>query len=85
MSSGKENKCIGTPEMDVAKDKPDNADNKLQQNRNNTLGPKRPGLTTKKNVNGTAASRLRQDYIRLMKDPVPYITAAPLPTNVLEW
>jgi len=39
----------------------------------------------KTSVNGTAASRLRQDYIRLMKDPVPYITAAPLPTNILEW
>lgn len=30
-------------------------------------------------------SRLKQDYIRLKKDPVPYITAEPLPSNILEW
>ncbi|XP_059609711.1 ubiquitin-conjugating enzyme E2 J2 isoform X2 [Phlebotomus argentipes] len=33
----------------------------------------------------TAASRLKQDYMRLKKDPVPYITAEPLPSNILEW
>ncbi|XP_078616832.1 ubiquitin-conjugating enzyme E2 J2-like isoform X2 [Branchiostoma floridae x Branchiostoma japonicum] len=33
----------------------------------------------------TATQRLKQDYLRLMKDPVPYITAAPLPSNILEW
>ncbi|XP_065842423.1 ubiquitin-conjugating enzyme E2 J2-like [Oscarella lobularis] len=36
-------------------------------------------------VNVTATNRLKQDYMRLMKDPVPYITAAPLPSNILEW
>lgn len=33
----------------------------------------------------SAVARLRQDYIRLRKDPVPYIVAEPLPSNLLEW
>uniref|UniRef100_A0A336LYT6 Ubiquitin-conjugating enzyme E2 J2 n=1 Tax=Culicoides sonorensis TaxID=179676 RepID=A0A336LYT6_CULSO len=33
----------------------------------------------------TSNSRLKQDYIRLKKDPVPYISAEPLPSNILEW
>lgn len=33
----------------------------------------------------TSTSRLKQDYIRLKKDPVPYIFAEPLPSNILEW
>lgn len=33
----------------------------------------------------SATARLKQDYLRLKKDPVPYITAEPLPTNILEW
>jgi len=33
----------------------------------------------------TAVSRLRQDFLRLKKDPVPYIVAEPLPSNLLEW
>ena len=33
----------------------------------------------------TAISRLRMDYMRLNKDPVPYIVAEPLPSNMLEW
>ena len=33
----------------------------------------------------TATHRLKQDYVRLKKDPVPYITAEPLPSNILEW
>ena len=33
----------------------------------------------------TAVSRLRMDYMRLKKDPVPYIVAEPLPSNLLEW
>lgn len=33
----------------------------------------------------TATSRLRNDYKRLIKDPVPYIVAEPLPSNILEW
>lgn len=33
----------------------------------------------------TAVSRLRQDFIRLKKDPVPYIVAEPLASNILEW
>lgn len=33
----------------------------------------------------SAVARLRQDYIRIKKDPVPYIVAEPLPSNLLEW
>lgn len=33
----------------------------------------------------SATSRLKQDYLRLKRDPVPYIIAEPLPSNILEW
>lgn len=33
----------------------------------------------------TSTLRLKQDYLRLKRDPVPYITAEPLPQNILEW
>lgn len=33
----------------------------------------------------SANARLRQDYLRLQRDPVPYIVAEPLPSNILEW
>ncbi|XP_051957095.1 ubiquitin-conjugating enzyme E2 J2-like [Xyrauchen texanus] len=39
---------------------------------------------SKKNTT-TATRRLKQDYLRLRKDPVPYICAEPLPSNILEW
>ncbi|KAL0277210.1 UNVERIFIED_CONTAM: hypothetical protein PYX00_004571 [Menopon gallinae] len=32
-----------------------------------------------------AVSRLKQDYLRLKKDPVPYVVAEPLPRNILVW
>jgi len=35
--------------------------------------------------NRGAVLRLQQDYINLKKDPVPYIHAEPLPSNILEW
>ncbi|XP_066928146.1 ubiquitin-conjugating enzyme E2 J2-like [Clytia hemisphaerica] len=39
-----------------------------------------------KRANATASTRLRQDYMRIKKDPVPYIIGAePLPSNILEW
>ncbi|XP_062575047.1 ubiquitin-conjugating enzyme E2 J2-like [Saccostrea cucullata] len=38
-----------------------------------------------KRVNTTATARLKQDYMRIMKDPVPYVRALPLPSNILEW
>ncbi|KAI8796270.1 ubiquitin-conjugating enzyme E2 J2 [Biomphalaria glabrata] len=38
-----------------------------------------------KKINSTATARLKQDYLRIMKDPVPYIQATPLPSNILEW
>ncbi|KAF0305379.1 Ubiquitin-conjugating enzyme E2 J2 [Amphibalanus amphitrite] len=39
----------------------------------------------KKLQNNTALVRLRRDYMRLKTDPVPYISAEPLPSNILEW
>ena len=42
-------------------------------------------MSSKSKVPITATQRLRQDYVRLKKDPVPYITAEPLPSNILEW
>lgn len=40
----------------------------------------------KKKMNTTASARLRQDYMRIKKDPVPYVIGAePLPSNILEW
>ncbi len=38
-----------------------------------------------KRTNTTATARLKQDYMRIMKDPVPYIQAQPVPSNILEW
>lgn len=35
--------------------------------------------------NRGAVLRLQQDYINLNKDPVPYIRAEPLSSNILEW
>lgn len=36
-------------------------------------------------VNHSAISRLKQDYMRLKKDPIPFIEAEPLQSNILEW
>lgn len=33
----------------------------------------------------SAVTRLKKDYQRLIKDPVPYAIARPLPSNILEW
>lgn len=33
----------------------------------------------------SATSRLKQDYLRLKRDPVPYVVAEPVPSNILEW
>jgi len=33
----------------------------------------------------TATARLKQDLLRLKKDPVPYVLAEPLSSNILEW
>jgi ubiquitin-conjugating enzyme E2 J2 len=38
-----------------------------------------------KKVSTTATNRLKQDYLRLNKDPVPYVRAVPLPNNILTW
>ncbi|KAF6778995.1 hypothetical protein AHF37_02565 [Paragonimus kellicotti] len=36
-------------------------------------------------VTSTAIHRLKQDYMRLSRDPVPFVTAEPLPSNMHEW
>ncbi|KAK7880319.1 hypothetical protein WMY93_033054 [Mugilogobius chulae] len=41
--------------------------------------------TGNKRAPTTATQRLKQDYLRIKKDPVPYICAEPLPSNILEW
>nr|XP_035163171.1 ubiquitin-conjugating enzyme E2 J2 isoform X7 [Callithrix jacchus] len=41
--------------------------------------------TSTKRAPTTATQRLKQDYLRIKKDPVPYICAEPLPSNILEW
>lgn len=33
----------------------------------------------------TATARLKKDYCKLLKEPVPYVRAAPLHENILEW
>lgn len=33
----------------------------------------------------SAVRRLKHDFMMLVKDPVPYVDAAPLPSNILEW
>lgn len=33
----------------------------------------------------SATARLKLDYLRLKKDPIPYILAEPVPSNILEW
>jgi len=38
-----------------------------------------------KRTNTTATARLKQDFMRIVKDPVPYIQAQPVPSNILEW
>ncbi|XP_035163163.1 ubiquitin-conjugating enzyme E2 J2 isoform X2 [Callithrix jacchus] len=40
--------------------------------------------TSTKRAPTTATQRLKQDYLRIKKDPVPYICAEPLPSNILE-
>lgn len=40
---------------------------------------------SRSNKSTTSSARLRQDYLRLKRDPVPYITAEPLPQNIFEW
>ncbi|XP_004536578.1 ubiquitin-conjugating enzyme E2 J2-like [Ceratitis capitata] len=41
--------------------------------------------TTKPRKQPTAIARMKQDYMRLKRDPLPYISAEPLPNNILEW
>ncbi|XP_018016770.1 ubiquitin-conjugating enzyme E2 J2 [Hyalella azteca] len=36
-------------------------------------------------ISAVANHRLRSDYLRMKTDPIPYINAEPLPSNILEW
>ncbi|CAL7942175.1 unnamed protein product [Xylocopa violacea] len=36
-------------------------------------------------ITNSATARLKQDYMRLKKDPIPYVVAEPVPSNILEW
>ena len=36
-------------------------------------------------ASATATARLKKDYQRLLKEPVPFMKAAPLSENILEW
>lgn len=47
--------------------------------------PFAPSRNKKSTAPITATSRLKNDYLRLIKDPVPYIIAEPLTSNILEW
>jgi len=38
-----------------------------------------------KKLNSAANARLKQDYIRIKKDPIPYIVAEPVHSNILQW
>jgi ubiquitin-conjugating enzyme E2 J2 len=41
---------------------------------------------SKRSLKGTTATqRLKQDYLRIIKDPVPYVRAHPVHNNILEW
>lgn len=41
---------------------------------------------TNRVVNCSAAiQRLKQDYMRLSRDPIPFVKAEPLPSNMFEW
>jgi hypothetical protein len=41
---------------------------------------------SKRSLKGTTATqRLKQDYLRIIKDPVPYVRAHPIHNNILEW
>ena len=42
-------------------------------------------MSRRRPTNNSALSRLRQDYLRLKRDPVPFIVAEPLASNLLEW
>ncbi|XP_074599044.1 ubiquitin-conjugating enzyme E2 J2-like [Brevipalpus obovatus] len=33
----------------------------------------------------TSTQRLKREYLKILKDPVPHIVAHPLPENILEW
>src|SRR2546423_1006585 len=55
----------------------------------NVIPPATASLTSSSGTNNrkgtTATQRLKQDYLRIVKDPVPFVTAHPLPSNILEW
>ena len=40
---------------------------------------------SQKNIPIIARKRLQIDYLEMKKNPVSYITAEPLPSNILDW
>ncbi|XP_066583247.1 ubiquitin-conjugating enzyme E2 J2-like [Prorops nasuta] len=42
-------------------------------------------MSRRNRMSDSAVPRLKQDYLRLKKDPVPYVLAEPTPSNILEW
>ena len=36
-------------------------------------------------ISTTASKRLKKDYLLIQEDPIPFISAHPLPSNTLEW
>ena len=57
----------------------------LQDGREDARRPFPSSRNKKSTAPITATSRLKNDYLRLIKDPVPYIIAEPLTSNILEW
>ncbi|KHN83944.1 Adaptin ear-binding coat-associated protein 2 [Toxocara canis] len=49
------------------------------------LPPPPPGRNRMVGASVTAVARLKKDYSKLLRDPVPYVLAAPLHSNILEW
>lgn len=52
---------------------------------NNNATTTSRGSVVHRSKGTTATQRLTQDYMRIMRDPVPYVTAHPVPHNLLEW
>ena len=59
----------------------DNNNNNNNSGNNSNMSAQKPTKLS----STSATARLKQDYIRLIKDPVPYVAASPLPSNILEW
>ena len=51
---------------------------------NKTFGMRKTAqIASKKPI--SSFRRLKQDYMMILKDPIPYVSVAPLPNDILEW